>query len=71
MAQIKSDLSIAIKIGNESFTLNCVQLPDSRFLVKRGRNVSEKMPYATVTDIYEAARKWTVSRLKLPRVMSL
>jgi hypothetical protein len=63
MAQLKSDLSIAIKVGDKSFTLNCVQLPDNRYLVKRGRNVSEKMPYATISQIFDLSRKWAVKHM--------
>ena len=60
MPQLKSDLSIAIKIGKKSFTLNCVRLPDNRFMVKRGRLKSEKMPYATLTEIFDLSRKFAV-----------
>lgn len=63
MPQLKSDLSITIKIGDKSFTLNCVRLPDSRFLVKRGRLKSEKMPFATLTDIFELSRKFAVKNI--------
>ena len=65
MAQVKSDLSIAIKVGNKAFTLNCVHLPDNRFMVKRGRNISQKMPYATLSEIFDAARKFAVKQIGL------
>lgn len=61
MPQIKSDLTISIRAGEKSFTLNCVRLPDHRFLVKRGRRVSVKMPYATLSEIFDQSRKWAVS----------
>lgn len=63
MAQIKSDLSIAIKIGDKAFTLNCVKLPNNQFLVKRGRLKSEKMPYATLSEIFDVSRKWAVNNV--------
>lgn len=61
MPQLKSDLTITIRAGNKSFTLNCLKLPDHRFLVKRGRRVSQKMPHATISEIFDASRKWAVS----------
>jgi hypothetical protein len=61
MPQIKADLTISIRAGDKSFTLNCIRLPDYRFLVKRGRKVSTKMPSATLSEIFDASRKWAVN----------
>lgn len=61
MPQLKADLTISIRAGEKSFTLNCVRLPDHRFLVKRGRRVSQKMPHATLSEIFDASRKWACS----------
>ncbi len=58
MPQVKADLTITIRAGDKSFTLNCLKLPDHRFLVKRGRQVSQKMPHATISEIFDASRKW-------------
>jgi hypothetical protein len=60
MPSHKSDFTIAIKIGKDRFSLNCYQLPDRSFLVKRGRSVSVKMPTATLTEIFDTARRWAV-----------
>ena len=60
MPSLKSDITIAIKVGDKSFSLNCVKLPDRTFLVKRGRSVSAKMPRATLSEIFDAARKFAV-----------
>lgn len=60
MPQIKADLTISIKAGGKSFTLNCIRLPDHSFIVKNGRKVSEKMPKATLSEIFETTRKWAV-----------
>lgn len=60
MPQIKADLKIHIEAGDKSFTLNCIRLPDQRFLVKRGRHVSRKMPTATLSEIFDTSRKWAV-----------
>ena len=63
MPQLKSDLTISIRCGDKSFTLNCIALPDHRFLIKRGRKVSEKMPHGTLSEIFDASRKWAVGRI--------
>ena len=60
MPQLKADLTISIRAGEKSFTLNCIKLPDNSFIVKRGRQVSEKMPRATLSKIFDASRKWAV-----------
>lgn len=62
MPQLKSDLSISIRAGDKSFTLNCIRLPDNRFVVRRGRKVSAKMPCATLSEIFDASRKWAVAQ---------
>jgi hypothetical protein len=61
MPQLKSDLSITVRAGDKSFTLNCIRLPDHRFLVKRGRTISKKMPTATLSEIFDTTRKWAVN----------
>ena len=60
MPSLKSDITIAVKVGDKSFSLNCVKLPDRTFLVKNGRSVSAKMPRATLSEIFETARKFAV-----------
>ena len=60
MPSCKADITIAIKVGSKSFSLNCVKLPDGKFMVKRGRHVSRKMPTATLSEIFDTSRKWAV-----------
>lgn len=60
MPQLKADLRIRIEAGGKSFTLNCLKLPDHSFVVKRGRRVSTKVPRATLSEIFDASRKWAV-----------
>ena len=62
MPQIKADLSISIRAGDKSFTLNCIRLPDNSFVVKIGRHVSQKMPRATISEIFDVSRKWAVAQ---------
>ena len=64
MPSLKSDITIAIKVGSKSFSLNCVRLPDRSYLVKRGRSVSAKMPRATLSTIFTEARKWATAQTK-------
>lgn len=61
MPQVKADLKITIEAGGKSFTLNCLKLPDHSFVVKRGRKVSERIPRATISEIFDVSRKWAVS----------
>jgi len=65
MPQVKADLTISIRVGEKSFTLNCIQLPDRSFVVKRGRKVSDKMPRATLSEIFDTSRKWAVNNCTL------
>lgn len=60
MPALKSDITIAVKVGSKSFSLNCVKLPGRSYLVKCGRSISKKAPRATLTEIFEAARKFAV-----------
>lgn len=61
MPSLKSDITIAVKAGSKSFSLNCVKLPDRSYLAKRGRSVSRKMPRATLSAIFMEARKWAIA----------
>ena len=61
MPQLKADLKIHIEVGEKSFTLNCIRLPDHSFIVKRNRKVSTKMPRATLSEIFDTSRKWAVN----------
>jgi hypothetical protein len=60
--KIAADLKIAITCGDKSFSLNCVRLPNNRYAVKRGHDLSEKMPVATLTEIFTTARKWAARK---------
>lgn len=61
MPQIKADLTISISAGGKSFKLNCIRLPDHHYIVKRGRKRSEKVPTATISEIFDLSRKWAVN----------
>ena len=65
MPQLKADLKIHIEANGKSFTLNCILLPDHRFMVKRGRKVSTKLPCATLSEIFDTSRKWAVNNCAL------
>jgi hypothetical protein len=56
----KADIKIAIEANGRRFNLNCERMIDGSYRVKRGRSVSKKMPYATLTEIFNEARKWAV-----------
>jgi hypothetical protein len=65
MPQVKADLRITIEANGKSFTLNCLKLPDRSFIIKRGRKVSDKMPRATISEIFDTSRKWAVNNCAL------
>jgi hypothetical protein len=58
----KADIKIAIEANGRRFNLNCERMIDGSYKVKRGRNVSKRMPYATLTQIFNEARKWAVKQ---------
>jgi hypothetical protein len=65
MPQVKADLTITIKANGKSFTLNCLKLPDHSFIVKRGRKILERIPRATISEIFDTSRKWAVNNCAL------
>lgn len=58
--RLKPDLKITIEAGDKRFTIGVCRMLDGTYLVKRGRHKSEKMPYATLTEIFTVARKFAV-----------
>lgn len=60
MPSFKPDLRVTVQMGDKSFSIGGLLLPDGRYLVKRGRLISKKMPRASLTKIFEVARKWAV-----------
>jgi hypothetical protein len=62
MPSFKPDLKITVQMGEASFSIGGLLLPDGCYLVKRGRVISRKMPRASLTRIFELARKWAVKQ---------
>jgi len=60
MPSMKSDVSIKIRAGNRTFTISGVKMLDGRYKIKRGRSWSEKLLYASASQIFAEARKWVV-----------
>lgn len=58
--RLKPDLKIIIRVGEKSFSIGAVKLLDGRFHIKRGRGWSEKMPTATLSQVFAEARKFAV-----------
>jgi hypothetical protein len=67
MPSFKPDLRITVQIGEASFSIGGLLLPDGRYLIKRGRVISKKMPRASLTKIFEVARKWAVNQRNMAR----
>ena len=61
MATFKPDLKITITAQNKSFSISALELPNGKYLLKRGRSKSQKMPIATLTQIFNLSRKWAVN----------
>ena len=62
MPSIKSELRIHIECNGKRFALNCYRLPDKKFIIKNGRSRSEKMPHGSLTQIFNASRKWAAGQ---------
>lgn len=60
MPSIKSDIYITVKSGKRQFSIGGVKMLDGRYKIKRGRSWSERRPFATLTEIFTEARKWSV-----------
>lgn len=58
MPALKSDLYLTIRAGDKSFSIGAVRLPDGSLKIKRGRSWSNKLPTATLTQVFTEARKW-------------
>ena len=70
--RLKPDLKLTVEVRGESFTIGAILLPDGKLHIKRGRGWSQKMPTATLSDVFIASRKWAAKRLRksLPRVLA-
>lgn len=60
MATFKPDLKITIATAKKSFYIGALKLPNGRYLIKRGRSKAQKMPLATLTQIFDVSSKWAV-----------
>ncbi len=64
MPAFKSDIYITITTGGKSFRIGGVRLSNKRYALKRGRSWAKKIPQATLSEIFIAARKWAVEQSK-------
>lgn len=60
MATFKPTLKISITASDRTLTISALKLPNGQYLIKRGRAKSQKMPLATLTQIFDLSRKWAV-----------
>ena len=63
MPSFKPDLQISVSVRGRSFSIGGMGLPNGKYLIKRGRLISDKMPTATMTEIFTSARKWAVKQI--------
>ena len=64
MGAKSTQISISIRVGNESFSISGMRLLNGRYKVKIGRSWSVKIPDESITGIFDIARRWAVARLK-------
>ena len=60
MPALKSDLYVTVRVGEKSFSIGAVRLPDGSLKIKRGRGWSDKMPVGTLSQVFAEARKFAV-----------
>lgn len=63
MPALKCDFYMTIRVGEESFSIGGVKLPDGKFAIKRGRSWSKKIGTATLSQIFAESRKWAVKKI--------
>jgi hypothetical protein len=63
MAALKSELYVTVRVRGRSFSIGGVRLAGRRFAIKRGRSWSKKVPGATISQIFDEARRWAVGAL--------
>lgn len=61
MPSLKSDINVTVRVGSKTLSIGGVLLPNGRYAIKRGRSWAKKIPMATLSEIFEQARKWAVS----------
>lgn len=62
--RLKPDLKITVEARGKRFAIGVVLLPDGKLHIKKGRGWSEKMPTATLSEVFAESRKWAARRLK-------
>ncbi len=61
MTRLKSDIKIRVTVRGKSFSIGAVSLGlKGKYLIKRGRASSAKMPQGTLTQVFAEARKFAV-----------
>lgn len=60
--RLKPDLKITVEANGQRFHIGAVRMLDGRFHIKRGREWSKKLPYATLSEIFAESRKWANGR---------
>ncbi len=64
MPSLKSNITIIVKAGGKSFRIGGVRLIGKQYAIKRGRSWSNKAPIATLSQIFDKARRWAVEMEK-------
>ena len=64
MSAKSTQISIRIRVGEKSFSISGMRLLNGLYKVKVGRSWSIKVREASITKIFDIARRWAVARLK-------
>ncbi len=61
----KSLIKITVQVNEDKLSLNLSPLyfRSNRFSIKTGRSKSQKIPDATITQVFDILRRWVVKRI--------
>jgi hypothetical protein len=58
--RLKPEIKITITANGKTFTIGACHLIGGQYLIKRGRVRSDKIPTATLSQVFAEARKFAV-----------
>ncbi len=62
MPPVSADVRISVEAGGSRFTLNACRGLHRRYRLKVGKSWSTKHKSATLTEVFDLARRWAVRR---------
>ncbi len=62
MPALKSDITLIVKANGKTFRIGGVRLIGKRYALKKGRSWVRTIPMATLSRIFDEARRWAVKQ---------